>query len=562
VLAVWMLYALCVSLLVGLAALAVERALEALGAATRWVWASALVVAAGVTLAPQTGLGGLASLGSVGRSGDGAVGLGSVALAGGGGVGGPSHEVGSLAALVGGLDSWLLGLWALAVTALLGRWAVRWARTRRAARRWVPGRVPEGAVLVSRNEGPAVVGVLGRRVVLPQWCLDLPDLQRALVMSHEREHQRARDGLLVNLVTLLVCLVPWNLPFWAYLRRLQDAVELDCDGRVLRRYPSARREYGELLLKMASRPASPELAGALPARPTSTLSRRIRTLAREREGVSRVRVLLLMAVGGLIIAASCLVPGPDRDEATITGPDLSTEAVDAVPSDPSIEPVFTPFTVAPEVRNRAQVQQALEREYPAELREAGIGGRTVLYFHIDETGEVTDIRVDASSGHPALDEAALRVGAEFSFTPALNRDERVPVWISIPVVFQSRAAPPEAQEGRIPIRDRGDISGEQPEFTPFTVAPEVRNRAHVQRVLQEVYPSELREAGIGGTAVVHFFIDETGQVQNVQIHQASGHGVLDEAALEVAREFEFTPAENQGEAVPVWIAIPIVFQNR
>lgn len=566
-LTVWMLYALTVSLLIGLAAIVVERALEVLGGATRWVWAAALAVAAGVVLAPGTGLRGF-GLSSAGEGGEGAVGLGAVAVAGGAEAGVTSHEAGALAALAGGLDVWLLGLWGVAVTVLLGRWALRWVGTRRAARQWVPGRIPEGPVLVSRHEGPAVVGILGRTVVLPRWCLELPDPQRALVMAHEQEHQRARDGLLVSLAALVVCLVPWNLPFWAYLRRLQEAVEVDCDGRVLRRFPSARREYGELLLEMASRPGSPELAGALAVRPRSILSRRIRTLVRDRKGISRVQVLLLMAAGGLLLAASCLVPGPDRD--TITGPELATEAGDPVPSDPSIEPVFTPFTVAPEVRNRAHIQRALEEEYPPVLREAGIGGRTILYFHIDETGEVTDIRVDESSGHPDLDEAALRVGAEFRFTPALNRDERVPVWIAVPVVFQTRDEAREGREGRVMIRGGGDPPAldrregleQEPEFTPFTVAPEVRNRTEIQRVLEEAYPEELRNAGIGGTTVVHFFIDETGRVGNTVVDQASGHAALDEAALEVARQFEFTPAENRGEAVPVWISIPIVFQSR
>ena len=37
-------------------------------------------------------------------------------------------------------------------------------------------------------------------------------------------------------------------------------------------------------------------------------------------------------------------------------------------------PVFTPMTVHPEIRNRREVQAALMREYPPLLRNAGIGG--------------------------------------------------------------------------------------------------------------------------------------------------------------------------------------------
>ncbi len=44
--------------------------------------------------------------------------------------------------------------------------------------------------------------------------------------------------------------------------------------------------------------------------------------------------------------------------------------------------------------------------------------------------------ISESSRHAQLDAAALRVAAVFQFTPAMNRDERVPVWIQLPITFQ------------------------------------------------------------------------------------------------------------------------------
>jgi periplasmic protein TonB len=104
--------------------------------------------------------------------------------------------------------------------------------------------------------------------------------------------------------------------------------------------------------------------------------------------------------------------------------------------------------------------------------------------------------------------------------------------------------------------------GEEPTFTPFTVAPEVRNRAEIGRVLQREYPSTLRDAGIGGTVVMHFFINEEGEVENVLVAESSGHSALDQAAERVAMAFEFSPALNRDQRVPVWIQIPITFQTR
>ncbi len=101
-------------------------------------------------------------------------------------------------------------------------------------------------------------------------------------------------------------------------------------------------------------------------------------------------------------------------------------------------PVFTPMTVHPEIRNRREVQAALMREYPPILRNAGIGGTVVVWFFISEEGQVLDRRVAQSSGHLPLDEAALKVADIFRFSPALNRENVVQVWIQLPIVFEVR----------------------------------------------------------------------------------------------------------------------------
>ncbi|MEX1258563.1 MAG: energy transducer TonB [Gemmatimonadota bacterium] len=114
--------------------------------------------------------------------------------------------------------------------------------------------------------------------------------------------------------------------------------------------------------------------------------------------------------------------------------------------------------------------------------------------------------------------------------------------------------PPPPTQGTV------DISS-QPVFTPFEVAPELRNAAEVQRILEREYPAMLRDAGVGGTVVVHFFINEEGIVQNSLIHESSGQSQLDDAAMRAALQFRFTPALNRETPVPVWVSIPVTFQS-
>jgi protein TonB len=91
--------------------------------------------------------------------------------------------------------------------------------------------------------------------------------------------------------------------------------------------------------------------------------------------------------------------------------------------------------VAPWLKNGPAVARTLAREYPAPLRDAGIGGQVLLWLLIDQTGTVDRALVKTSSGFEALDAAAMRVAVTMEFTPALNRDRRIPVWVAIPVDF-------------------------------------------------------------------------------------------------------------------------------
>jgi protein TonB len=94
--------------------------------------------------------------------------------------------------------------------------------------------------------------------------------------------------------------------------------------------------------------------------------------------------------------------------------------------------------VRPDIKNRLELQRALQRSYPPLLREAGIGGTVQVWFFIDDEGQVVRTQIHESSGHRELDEAALKVAGVAQFSPALNRDKRVPVWISLPITFQTR----------------------------------------------------------------------------------------------------------------------------
>jgi protein TonB len=147
-------------------------------------------------------------------------------------------------------------------------------------------------------------------------------------------------------------------------------------------------------------------------------------------------------------AVPVIATGNIDEDITIAPTTFESNPVRDLPPPPTLEevskadlsaaPTFTPYTVRPDIRNREEVRRALEREYPSILRDAGLGGTVQVWFFIDEEGKVVRTQIQESSGQTLLDQAALKVADIIQFSPALNRDKRVPVWISLPITFVTR----------------------------------------------------------------------------------------------------------------------------
>ena len=155
-----------------------------------------------------------------------------------------------------------------------------------------------------------------------------------------------------------------------------------------------------------------------------------------------VSTTLRLALAGLAIAVlglACELPTPNAAEEETPDPSAASVAEEEPDAADQVrEAVFTPMTQGPEIRNREEVSRALYDAYPDELREAGIGGQVIVWFYIDDQGQVQETRVAEESGHPELDRAALEVARTFQFEPARNRDEPVAVWVRFPVSFRTR----------------------------------------------------------------------------------------------------------------------------
>lgn len=106
-----------------------------------------------------------------------------------------------------------------------------------------------------------------------------------------------------------------------------------------------------------------------------------------------------------------------------------------------------------------------------------------------------------------------------------------------PQVIDAPAAPPKAQV----------------KFVPYDVAPVPLT------AITPVYPEAARSAKVEGTVILQAFINETGEVTELQVLKGVDSG-LDEAAAAAVKSTKFSPAKQGDRAVAVWISIPIEFR--
>jgi bla regulator protein blaR1 len=299
----WALYAICISLTLGLAAATAEHVYRLRRRPTRWIWLSALIAS---ILIPAT-----ISFVSIEVPQYSSVAHDTVlvrlrdttaqSLA-------PERWV----ANVGPVNTpdadavfataWIAG--AVSVALFIVCLCVHWMRRTRS---WERTELRGEVVYVADEVGPAVVGFFRPCIVLPRWALTSSHIDA--VLAHEREHIDAHDPQLLLASLAFVCVMPWNLPLWWTVGRLRRAIEIDCDTRVVRGGRDAVA-YGSLLLDINQRQPDRSLAVVALTERASFLETRIRIMLAARSPLWRWSAAALTFVSVAMIATAAHVKPP------------------------------------------------------------------------------------------------------------------------------------------------------------------------------------------------------------------------------------------------------------
>jgi protein TonB len=73
------------------------------------------------------------------------------------------------------------------------------------------------------------------------------------------------------------------------------------------------------------------------------------------------------------------------------------------------------------------------------------------------------------------------------------------------------------------------------------------------------YPFAARRMGLQGKVVLNVEVLAEGLCGQANVHQSSGHEMLDNAALQTVKTWKFVPARHGGQTVTKWFKIPIQF---
>ena len=543
----WMLGAVAFSLLCGVAALAAERGLRALGRPTRVVWTIALLVGstwpvvARFLLVTPIETAGARVAAAITVTGNAAAGSATAWLS---------------ALWLRRLDVALETLWIIASTLLLVQ-VVRAIRTlARVQREGQRVDVDGERVLIDDTLGPAVIGLAAPTIVIPSWLLSMDDVLRTLVLRHEREHCRVRDPALVWLSVVVTTLLPWNLALWWMSRRLRLAMEIDCDTRTVRGTDD-RTRYAKLLLLIAQRKASARFVPML-SDSHSQLSRRISAMHNDPVRHPLWRASLAAGVAILAVAAACstgmttnlLSPTPKP------GTSAGGEAVAATSGSVALIPGDHMATMLTNNRGPA---------YPSALRAAKVTGNVVAQYVVNADGMIDTLSLKVlTSSDPAFTAAVREALTSMRYAAARVGGKAVRQLVQQNFLFdQARGdgvafirmplAPRDGQPPSAPIR--------VPDGTPYFDFQVEKPAVARAGSAGPAYPPQLREARVEGVVIAQFVVDTTGRVDMATYKVLKSDNDLFSGAVRAAlTEMQFDAAMVGGRPVKQLLQQPFAFR--
>jgi TonB family protein len=184
-----------------------------------------------------------------------------------------------------------------------------------------------------------------------------------------------------------------------------------------------------------------------------------------------------------------------------------------------------------------------------------VGGKAVLLLSIDAAGKIEDVEVEDVKPTGALDKAmAKSMFGNTRFSPKYADGRAVPSRVRMPMAFGP--APPALSGERV-LTYSGNVSAR---LAPGARDAVVDTPVEIKEAPPPAYPAEALSRKQDGKVVLIVDVSADGSVAKAQIDTSHPPTVFDAAALEAVKKWKFTPAMEQGNAVPGRVQIPVTFE--
>ena len=216
--------------------------------------------------------------------------------------------------------------------------------------------------------------------------------------------------------------------------------------------------------------------------------------------------------------------------------------------------------------------------YPAEARSLEAFSSVTLRVTLDQSGRVAEIRrmnnpfVNVAPGAPS-DPIALQTAGEAMIRSAAaavsqwqyDAPASGPISFNVLFGFRPQGETTARQDVGAPSPEfRGNPPGQVTVLTPDwpAAAGAVRVGGNVRapqqsRRVNPVYPAEAQAARAQGVVILEAVIGENGTVRDVRVLRSIP--LLDQAAIDAVRQWEYTPTHLNGKPVPLVMTVTVQF---
>lgn len=193
--------------------------------------------------------------------------------------------------------------------------------------------------------------------------------------------------------------------------------------------------------------------------------------------------------------------------------------------------------------------------------------RTLLAWAPERVVQPVDVNLPAPA-RPRTSPSPSNGSPERAQTPAFLAPIEAPTGITPETGREDIASSTINSVGAIE-RGGGSVDGigiaERPPIAPPAPAPPGPQRLHqgilAPRKTVDVaprYPTLARDTRIEGTVILDVIIDEHGVVTATRVLKSVAF--LDQAAIDAVRQWKFTPARLNGEAIPIVMTVTVTFR--